>query len=121
MGVCYGHQLMAHALGGAVDYHPDGREMGSLEIEQLAIAEPDAWLAGCPPYTSSDHPAPAQWSQGTGSLSSRSPSDRPIQPYRGVRAVSSRVHIGSHGSLHQCKSASAARGRSGSSSHAARR
>ncbi|WP_233425141.1 glutamine amidotransferase [Comamonas thiooxydans] len=49
MGVCYGHQLMAHALGGAVDYHPDGREMGSLEIEQLAVAEPDDWLAGCPP------------------------------------------------------------------------
>ncbi|BDB69547.1 GMP synthase [Comamonas thiooxydans] len=49
MGVCYGHQLMAHALEGVVDYHHDGREMGSLEIEQLAIAEPDAWLAGCPP------------------------------------------------------------------------
>ncbi|MGU9889073.1 glutamine amidotransferase [Serratia marcescens] len=31
-GVCYGHQLMAHALGGSVDYHPQGREMGCLEI-----------------------------------------------------------------------------------------
>lgn len=49
MGVCYGHQLMAHALGGVVDYHPDGREMGSLEIEQHTVAALDPWLAGCPP------------------------------------------------------------------------
>jgi len=26
-GVCYGHQLMAHALGGRVDYLPGGREI----------------------------------------------------------------------------------------------
>lgn len=31
-GVCYGHQLIAHALGGAVGYHPDGREIGSQGI-----------------------------------------------------------------------------------------
>ncbi|BDB71308.1 MULTISPECIES: glutamine amidotransferase [Comamonas] len=49
MGVCYGHQLMAHALGGTVDYHPDGREMGSLEIELHAEAALDPWLTGSPP------------------------------------------------------------------------
>ncbi|MDD9640738.1 glutamine amidotransferase [Klebsiella michiganensis] len=38
-GVCYGHQLMAHALGGQVGYHPDGLEVGCQEIEVLpAIA-----------------------------------------------------------------------------------
>lgn len=31
-GVCYGHQLMAHALGGEVDYHPDGIEIGSRTV-----------------------------------------------------------------------------------------
>ncbi|MHB1059314.1 MAG: glutamine amidotransferase [Rhodanobacter sp.] len=32
-GVCYGHQLMAHALGGHVDYLPGGREIGTKTIE----------------------------------------------------------------------------------------
>lgn len=32
-GVCYGHQLMAHALGGRVGYLPGGREMGTQAIE----------------------------------------------------------------------------------------
>lgn len=34
-GVCYGHQLMAYALGGVVDYHPQGRELGCLNVWQL--------------------------------------------------------------------------------------
>lgn len=32
-GVCYGHQLMAYALGGRVDYLPGGREIGTQVIE----------------------------------------------------------------------------------------
>ena len=31
-GVCYGHQLMAHALGGRVGYLPGGREIGTQSI-----------------------------------------------------------------------------------------
>ncbi len=37
-GICYGHQLIAHALGGAVDYNPRGREMGTVAVR----LEPDA-------------------------------------------------------------------------------
>ncbi len=33
LGVCYGHQLLAHALGGTVGPNPHGRRMGSLEVE----------------------------------------------------------------------------------------
>ena len=34
-GVCFGHQLMAHALGGRVDYLPGGREIGTQAIGKL--------------------------------------------------------------------------------------
>lgn len=40
-GVCYGHQLMAHALGGRVDYLPGGREIGTQTIELSALAARD--------------------------------------------------------------------------------
>jgi len=32
LGLCYGHQLMAHALGGEVGVNPNGREMGTVEV-----------------------------------------------------------------------------------------
>jgi GMP synthase (glutamine-hydrolysing) len=40
-GVCYGHQLMAHALGGRVDYLPGGREIGTLPIVLTDAAASD--------------------------------------------------------------------------------
>jgi len=45
-GVCYGHQLMAHALGGTVDYHPQGREMGCLEINLTEAGKNDPLTRG---------------------------------------------------------------------------
>ena len=43
-GVCYGHQLIAHALGGRVDYHPQGREIGTQVIALLPGAAHDPLL-----------------------------------------------------------------------------
>ena len=37
-GVCYGHQLMAHALGGTAGWLPAGREIGTEAITRLAEA-----------------------------------------------------------------------------------
>lgn len=40
LGVCYGHQLMAHALGGRVGPNPHGRRMGSLNVEIVDSEDP---------------------------------------------------------------------------------
>lgn len=47
-GICYGHQLLAHALGGKVDYNPRGREMGTVPVRAHAPARKDALFAGLP-------------------------------------------------------------------------
>jgi len=47
LGICYGHQLLAYALGGGVGDNPSGREFGTLEIE-LAEATRKDELLGVP-------------------------------------------------------------------------
>lgn len=48
LGICYGHQLLAHALGGEVGDHPQGREMGTVDLELQPPAEHDPLFAVLP-------------------------------------------------------------------------
>ncbi len=45
LGICYGHQLLADALGGEVGANPRGREIGTVPIE-LFDYDDDPLLAG---------------------------------------------------------------------------
>ncbi len=47
-GVCYGHQLMAHALGGEVGYLDCIRETGCLPVSLTVAAAADPLLEGLP-------------------------------------------------------------------------
>lgn len=49
LGVCFGHQLLAHRLGGQVGANEGGPEYGTVEVALLPGAEDDELLAGLPP------------------------------------------------------------------------
>lgn len=52
LGICFGHQLIAQALGGEVAKNPRGREMGSVELE-LVLDDP--LLDGAPFVANMSH------------------------------------------------------------------
>lgn len=48
LGICYGHQLLAHAMGGEVGDNPRGREFGTVEVKPTPQAKTDSLLGGLP-------------------------------------------------------------------------
>jgi len=48
LGICYGHQLLADALGGRADDHPQGLELGTVMVDLSAEAADDPLFGGLP-------------------------------------------------------------------------
>jgi GMP synthase (glutamine-hydrolysing) len=48
LGICFGHQLLAHAMGGKVIKHPGGWELGTTEVEIRAAGASDPLFEGLP-------------------------------------------------------------------------
>jgi GMP synthase (glutamine-hydrolysing) len=48
LGICYGHQLLAYALGGQVADNPDGLEFGTVEVHLNENARDDPLFGGLP-------------------------------------------------------------------------
>jgi GMP synthase (glutamine-hydrolysing) len=48
LGVCFGHQLLAHAYGGRVVRNPLGREIGTVEVELTELGQADPLFRGLP-------------------------------------------------------------------------
>jgi len=46
LGICFGHQLLAGALGGRVVKNPRGREIGTVKVKLAHAARADAVFAG---------------------------------------------------------------------------
>ena len=48
LGICFGHQLLAKAMGGYSDYHPKGREIGTVSIKLSPEGRHDRLLGYLP-------------------------------------------------------------------------
>ena len=48
LGICYGHQLLARAMGGKVGFHPQGIEIGTREIQLTPAAREDLLFSHMP-------------------------------------------------------------------------
>lgn len=48
LGICFGHQLMARAMGGEVGYHPAGCEIGTVPVSLTPTGGSDSLLGSMP-------------------------------------------------------------------------
>lgn len=48
LGICYGHQLLAYALGGEVGDNPNGLEAGTVDVHLNGAVQDDPLFAGFP-------------------------------------------------------------------------
>ena len=48
LGICYGHQLLGRAMGGEVDFHPRGKEVGTFVVRKRPEGDNDPLLGKLP-------------------------------------------------------------------------
>lgn len=48
LGICFGHQLLAHAMGGQIGYREQGPDYGTVNISLEACSSSDELFAGLP-------------------------------------------------------------------------
>ncbi len=48
LGICFGHQVLAYAAGGQIDWHPDGQELGTVNISLTVAGRKDLLFTGFP-------------------------------------------------------------------------
>jgi GMP synthase (glutamine-hydrolysing) len=48
LGICYGHQLLGRAMQGQVDYHPEGKEVGTVSVRRRPGSNDDPLFAHLP-------------------------------------------------------------------------
>jgi GMP synthase (glutamine-hydrolysing) len=91
-GVCYGHQLMAHAFGGTVGWLPSGREIGTQPITRNGHI--DALLDGMPanfPAHTTHRQSVIEAPRGAQVLASSAADPHQILRY-GSNAISTQFH-----------------------------
>ncbi|SKA26134.1 GMP synthase (glutamine-hydrolysing) [Lysobacter spongiicola DSM 21749] len=116
-GICYGHQLLAHGLGGEVGDNPRGREMGTVEVELLPAASDDLLLQPLPARFSAQltHQQTVLRLPEGAVVLARSAGGRvpglPLGEERLGRAVPSRVQRDPHAWLHPRAQGAVAAGR----------